>query len=68
MAGMLMGGVAAWQGTRRLGYLLYGVSPRDPAAFAAACGVIALAALTACAAPALRATRTDPVAAIRTAS
>jgi ABC-type antimicrobial peptide transport system permease subunit len=48
-----------------MGYLLYQVSPRDPLAFGAALIVIGVASLTACLVPAWRATRTDPLLALR---
>jgi predicted permease len=51
--------------TRLLGNLLYQVSPRDPLAFAAAFAVMALASTAACFLPAWRATRTDPIRALR---
>jgi len=51
--------------TRLLGNLLYRVSPRDPVAFAAAFAVMTFASLTACFLPAWRATRTDPIRALR---
>ncbi len=51
--------------TRLLGNLLYEVSPRDPLAFAAALSVMMLASIAACFLPAWRATRTDPVRALR---
>jgi ABC-type antimicrobial peptide transport system permease subunit len=63
--GLVLGLVAALQVTRLLGYLLYKVSPRDPIAFASAFGVIAVASLVACVVPAWRATRTDPLRALR---
>jgi putative ABC transport system permease protein len=63
--GVLVGAGSAWQLTRLMGYLLYGVSPRDPLAFGVAFVVIATAALVACALPAWRATRTDPLVALR---
>ena len=63
--GVLVGAGAAWQLTRLMGYLLYGVSPRDPLAFGVAFVVIAFASLTACFLPAWRATRTDPLLALR---
>ena len=64
-AGVGLGAAAALLSTRLLGYLLYEVSPRDPLAFGSAFGVMAVAALAACLVPALRATRTDPVRALR---
>ena len=63
--GFVLGLVAALQATRFLGYLLYKVSPRDPIAFASAFGVLAFASLVACFVPAWRATRTDPLRALR---
>lgn len=63
--GVALGVVAALEATRLMGYLLYRVSPRDPLAFAWAVVVIAIASLTACLVPAWRATRTDPLRALR---
>jgi predicted permease len=63
--GILVGATIALAGTRLLGYLLYKVGPRDPVAFGSAFAIMILAALTACLVPALRATRTDPVGALR---
>src|SRR5215472_1751984 len=51
--------------TRLLGNLLYQVSPRDPRAFVAAFAVMTFASLAACFLPAWRATRTDPMRALR---
>jgi ABC-type antimicrobial peptide transport system permease subunit len=64
-AGVVLGTVAALGLTRLMGSLLYKVSPRDPLAFATAFLVMALASLAACFLPAWRATRTDPVRALR---
>jgi predicted permease len=65
LIGVAIGGVAAWQVTRLMGYLLYKVSPHDPRAFASAVLVVVVAALAACVIPAWRATRTDPIQALR---
>jgi ABC-type antimicrobial peptide transport system permease subunit len=63
--GVVIGFVAALQLTRLMGYLLYKVSPRDPLAFASAFVVITVASVAACFLPAWRATRTDPLRALR---
>src|SRR5215472_3590739 len=63
--GITIGMALALLLTRLLGNLLYQVSPRDPLAFAAAFGVMALASVGACLLPAWRATRTDPIRALR---
>ena len=64
-SGVVVGLVAALQVTRLLGYLLYKVSPRDPLAFGSAFVVITVASSVACFVPAWRATRTDPLQALR---
>ena len=65
VAGIAIGGLAAFLLTRLMGNLLYKVSPRDPLAFGSALAVIAIASLAACFIPARRATRIDPVQALR---
>ena len=65
LAGALLGAGAALSLTRLLGDLLYKTSPRDPLAFGAAFLVMTLASLAACFLPAWKATRTDPVRALR---
>jgi putative ABC transport system permease protein len=64
-AGIIVGAIAAFVLTRLMGNLLYNVSPYDPLAFGSALVVIAIASLTACFLPAWRATRIDPVQALR---
>lgn len=63
--GIVLGAAVALGVMRLLGYLLYKVSPRDPMAFATAFAVMFFAAVAACFLPAWRATRTDPVRALR---
>ena len=63
--GIIIGMALALLLTRLLGNLLYQVSPRDPLAFAASFAVMALASGAACFLPAWRATRTDPIRALR---
>ena len=63
--GVLAGGAGAFVLTRTLSTLLFGVTPHDPATFAAAAGVLTIVALAAAAVPAWRATRVDPATALR---
>jgi macrolide transport system ATP-binding/permease protein len=63
--GVLLGAAVALGLTRLLGNLLYQVSPHDPVAFGSAIVVMMVVALAACILPARRATRTDPVRALR---
>jgi predicted permease len=63
--GTIIGIALALLLTRLLGDLLYQESPRDPLAFAAAFAVMTLASTAACFLPAWRATRTDPMRALR---
>jgi predicted permease len=63
--GIVLGAVAALTLTRLMGNLLYKVSPRDPLAFGSAFVVMTAIALVACFLPAWRATRIDPVRALR---
>jgi putative ABC transport system permease protein len=58
----LVAAVAAGQG---VSHLLFGVSPLDPTTYAAACVSLAGLAMFACWVPARRATRVDPVQALR---
>jgi ABC-type lipoprotein release transport system permease subunit len=55
----------AWISTRVLETLLFGVRPTDGVAFACGSGVLVLAVLLACWVPARRATRVDPLEALR---
>jgi putative ABC transport system permease protein len=63
--GIVVGTAIALAGTRLLGYLLYRVSPRDPMAFVSAFVLMILVSVAACALPAVRASRTDPIRALR---
>jgi hypothetical protein len=64
-AGLIAGLTGSWLLSRWIGSLLYETSPRDPAAWAAACCALLMAALVAAWIPSRRAGRLDPVAALR---
>ena len=63
--GLMLGVVAAIAGTRLMRQLLFGVSDTDAASFAAGVLVLGAAGLLATVIPARRATRADPMAALR---
>jgi macrolide transport system ATP-binding/permease protein len=63
--GIVLGLIGALGLTRVMATLLFGVSERDAATFAAVTGFLAAVALAACYIPALRATRVDPMVALR---
>lgn len=63
--GIFLGAALALGLTRLLGYLLYKVSPYDPMAFGYAFLVLTVVSVIACFLPAWRATRVDPIVALR---
>lgn len=64
-AGIVSGLAAAWAITRYLNSLLVGVSPHDPATFAAIAVLLASVAFVASYLPGRRATRVDPIVRLR---
>ena len=65
LVGVVIGLGSAWALTRVMSSLLHGVNGRDPAVFAAVAGLLAGVALLAAYVPAMRASRIDPVVALR---
>jgi predicted permease len=65
LAGVIAGLVGAYFGVRILESLLYGVQAKDPATFASVPALLAAVALLAAIIPARRATRVDPIIAMR---
>jgi len=64
-AGVVTGLIVAFFATRLLANQLYGVEPVDPTTFLAVPTMLTAAALAASSIPALRATRVDPLVALR---
>jgi predicted permease len=65
LIGLAIGFALAFAATRLLGSFLFGVSPLDPLTFGAITFLLGSTAAIACIVPAARATRTDPMVAIR---
>ena len=64
-AGIGIGLAGAYALSRLLATLLFGIQPRDPLTFAAVAALLSAVALTACLVPARRASRIDPIVALR---
>ena len=65
VAGVVVGLGAAWMLGKYLTTFLYGVTSRDPITFAAVAAALIVVSLAACAVPAIRAARVDPLRALR---
>ena len=63
--GLAIGLFATWGSTRIISTLLYGIGASDPVVLTAVTASLGVAALLACALPAWRASRVDPVIALR---
>lgn len=65
IAGMIAGLTLATWGTRLISASLFGIAPSDPLSYAAAGLVLLAVSVVACGAPVRRATRVDPIIAMR---
>ena len=65
IVGLAVGGGLAYAASRLIGSQLYGVAPQDPLTLALATGLLLLVALSAAYLPARKASKLDPMAALR---
>ena len=65
VAGLAIGLFRAWLVSRLLSSLLFGIRPRDPMTFASVAALLGVVVLVACALPAYRVMRIDPLKLLR---
>ena len=65
LAGLVVGGLSALLATRFLEHMLFGVTPTEPLVYVSVLGIVLFVALLAAYLPARRATRIDPLEALR---
>jgi len=65
VVGVAIGGFLSFAAARLLKTLVFGITPHDPVTFAAVCGILTAVAAAASWVPARRATRIDPLEALR---
>ena len=65
LLGTVVGLLAAFGATRLIASQIWGISPHDPLTLCGVVAVVTLAGLAACYFPARRATRVDPMVALR---
>jgi putative ABC transport system permease protein len=65
IAGIIVGVVAAAALGRAISTLVFGVSAWDPATYVLVTGTLGVVTLAACVVPAMRASRVDPIVALR---
>jgi len=63
--GVLVGVLVAWMVMRAMQTLLFGVNAGDPLTFGVVLGILGTVAVIACAIPAIRAARVDPMLVLR---
>jgi len=65
LVGVILGVAGALGLTRVMASLLFGVTAKDPLTFVAVAGLLSAVVFIACFVPALRATKVDPLVALR---